>query len=79
MYTDVPATVGVEIERPALQGVVKASFHVTGMSCASCVNKVERHLKKKNGTYTVCAQCSGPAHMHWGSRIYYTHMCGDVY
>ena len=27
----------------------KAQFHVTGMTCASCVNKVERHLKKKRG------------------------------
>ena len=53
MCTDVPAAVEVEIERPALQGLVKASFHVTGMSCASCVNKVERHLKKKNGKCTL--------------------------
>ena len=41
------AAVRVNIdEKDALQ---KAQFHVTGMSCASCVNKVERHLKKKKG------------------------------
>lgn len=31
--------------------LLRAQFHVTGLSCASCVNKVERHLKKKNGIY----------------------------
>ena len=31
--------------------LLRAQFHVTGLSCASCVNKVERHLKKKNGMY----------------------------
>lgn len=35
--------------------LLRAQFHVTGLSCASCVNKVERHLKKKNGMYT-CTQ-----------------------
>ena len=31
--------------------LLRAQFHVTGLSCASCVNKVERHLKKKSGMY----------------------------
>ena len=29
--------------------LLRAQFHITGLSCASCVNKVERHLKKKAG------------------------------
>lgn len=33
--------------------LLRAQFHVTGLSCASCVNKVERHLKKKSGMYTL--------------------------
>ena len=65
----------IEVDITAPDNLLRAQFHVTGMSCASCVNKVERHLKKKNGTYTVCAQCSGLAHMQCIVCVVYT-MCG---
>lgn len=31
----------------------KAFFHITGMTCSSCVGKIERELKKKPGIYNV--------------------------
>ena len=29
--------------------LLRAQFNVSGLSCASCVAKVENHLKKKRG------------------------------
>ena len=29
--------------------LLRAQFHITGLKCASCVARVEKHLKNKNG------------------------------
>eukprot|EP00111_Clytia_hemisphaerica_P000292 TCONS_00000743-protein len=36
-----------------MEATKKSFFHVTGMSCSSCVGKIERELKKKTGVYNV--------------------------
>ena len=30
---------------------VQAKFKVLGMSCASCVNKIEKYMKRRTGKY----------------------------
>ena len=43
----------VSLLSPSIQNVEsarKAFFHVTGMTCSSCVGKIEREMKKKMGT-----------------------------
>lgn len=32
-----------------IPNTMKSYFHVTGMSCSSCVGKIEREVKKKKG------------------------------
>ena len=63
----------IEVDITAPDNLLRAQFHVTGMSCASCVNKVERHLKKKNGTYTVCVQLALPTCI--GGHVYIILTC----
>ena len=46
---DKRAPKGVDVEPQSTDNLLRAQFHITGLSCASCVNKVERYLKKKRG------------------------------
>ena len=40
---------GANVEPVNTDYLLRAQFHITGMTCASCVARVEKHLKKKNG------------------------------
>ena len=50
----------------------KSIFHVTGMSCSSCVAKIEREVSKREGkkcTFEDIDESVGkPAHAHFGTR-----------
>ena len=37
----------------------RVQLRVTGMSCASCVAKIERHLSKKPGESAAAVSCVG--------------------
>ena len=49
----------------------KSIFHVTGMSCSSCVAKIEREVSKRSGKRYFSFDPMFKLHLHWVAEFEY--------
>ena len=55
----------IDIKEPDMPITQRAYLHVTGMSCASCVNSIETNVMKKPGKYKVSYIMVAMPSYHW--------------